>query len=107
MRFPRIMIVMLLSGCSGIGSGPDSSHSDPGYYGGDGTSEEQAILAIGIYQPGPAWIAEKYPGSTVKTQESVYLSSEERYDLFTIQKADGETVRIWFRLPGRPDADLR
>ena len=100
MKLITILFVALLTGCSSPGGGPDFSQVEPGYYGGDGTSQEQAVLAVGLYQSGPAFIAEKYPGSTIKMQALVVPPGKKRYDRYTVQKADGETVQVWFLLSG-------
>ncbi|GAB2512136.1 hypothetical protein GCM10027084_28760 [Pseudoxanthomonas sangjuensis] len=99
MRFLAIPLVALLCSCSTFG-GPDYSQIEPGYYGGDGSSPEQAVLAVGLNQSGPAWIAEKYPGSTIKMQALAAPPGKKRYDVYTVEKADGETVQVWFLLSG-------
>ncbi len=79
---------------------PDYSSVSPGFYGGDGSSQEQAIESVG-FDFGPyRWIAENYPGARIEMQELVIPPSNLRYDVMHIVLPDGEEREIWFWLTG-------
>ena len=58
--------------------GLDLSKVKPGFYGGDGTSQKRAVIAVGLDYSAPRWIAQKYPGSAIQ----------------------GKIVDVWFQLLG-------
>jgi hypothetical protein len=94
----------LLAGCASHESGPDYSNTKPGYYGGDGSSQEKAVLAVGVEQSAYAWIAQKYPGSKILDQALVVPPGKKRYDLYRVRKRDGKVIQVWFLISGGIDA---
>lgn len=99
MRLLTLLLPVLVCSCASSG-GRDFSQVEPGYYGGDGSSPEMAVLAVGVHQSGAAWIAEKYPDSTIKMQALSIPPGKKRFDVFTVETADGETIQVWFLLSG-------
>jgi hypothetical protein len=80
--------------------GPDLSKVKPGFYGGDGTSQKRAVIAVGLDYSAPRWIAQKYPGSSVQDVSLVIPPGKKRYDVYRVKKRDGKTVDVWFQLLG-------
>jgi hypothetical protein len=101
---PAILSLGLLVGCTIQESGPDYSNTKPGYYGGDGSSQEQAVLAVGVDQSAYAWIAQKYPGSKILDQALVVPPGKKRYDMYKVRKRDGKVIEVWFLISGGLDA---
>ena len=93
---------MLLCGCSSdpFAGGPDLSNVKPGYYGGDGTSEKQAVIAVGLDYSAQRWIAQKYAGSTIIDVALVVPPSGKRYDVYRVKKRDGKIIEVWSQLLG-------
>jgi hypothetical protein len=101
------IICCSLAGCSTQDAGPDYSRTKPGYYGGDGSSQEQAVIAVGIDQSAYAWIAQKYPGSTVLDQALVVPPGKKRYDVYGVRLRNGKVIQVWFLISGGIDALIR
>ena len=80
---------------------PDYSGVTPGYYGGDGSSEERAVETIGFEYSAYRWLEENHPGAQVISQALV-ISPETnlKYDLMTFERANGETKEAWFWVSG-------
>jgi hypothetical protein len=94
----------LLAMCVALGISADLSQKKPGYYGGDGSSEKQAIIAIGIENSPAAWIAKKFPGSTIKEQSLVVPPKEAKaFDVYRVEKSDGTMTDVWFSASGGID----
>jgi len=93
----------LLVGCTNHDRGPDYSKTKPGYYGGDGSSQQQAVLVVGVEQSAYAWIARTYPGSKVLDQALVLPPGKKRYDLYRVRKRDGKVIHVWFLISGGLD----
>jgi hypothetical protein len=72
----------------------------PGFYGGDGTSQERAVIAVGPDYSAQRFIAQKYPGSTIERIALVEPPGRKRYDLYTVKKRDGTRIDVWFQLLG-------
>jgi len=90
--------------CADRGITADLSNNKPGYYGGDGSSEKQAVIAIGIENSPAAWIAKKYPGSTIKDQSLVVPRKEAKaFDVYRVEKSDGAVTHVWFSASGGID----
>lgn len=86
----------MLSSCSTDpfdDGGPDLSNVNPGFCGGDGSPEEQAVVAIGLDYSAQRWIGQKYPGSTIPDVSLVVSDSGKRYDVYRVKKRDGKTVK--------------
>ena len=80
---------------------PDLSKVKPGFYGGDGTSEKRAVIAVGLYYSPKRFIAQKYPGSRILDVALIVPSTgKKRYDVYRVKKRDGKTVEVWFQLLG-------
>ena len=80
---------------------PDYSSVSSGFYGGDGSSESEAIESVGIDFTAYRWIAENHPDATIEMQELVILPTTNlKYDVMHITLADGEARNIWFWISG-------
>lgn len=84
MKLTRICLAFLLLSIAIFGhagdlwsESPDLSKVKPGFYGGDGTSQKQAVIAIGLDYSAKRFIAQKYPGSTIETVALVVPPGEE------------------------------
>jgi hypothetical protein len=99
-----IITCSLFVSCTTRESGPDYSNTKPGYYGGDGSSQQQAVLVVGVEQSAYAWIAQKYPGSKVLDQALVVPPGKKRYDLYRVRRRDGKVIEVWFVISGGLDA---
>ncbi len=100
------VVCWTLAGCAKRDSGPDYSNTEPGYYGGDGTSPEKAVLVVGVEQSAYAWIAQKYPGSKVLSQALVVPPGKKRYDMYRVQLRNGKIIEVWFLISGGIDGFL-
>lgn len=104
----RICFVLLtcicVFGCSSTPTSPDYSNTKPGYYGGDGSPQAQAVICVGVDQMPYAWIAQKYPGSKILDQALVVPAPKKRYDVCRVRKRDGKVVEAWFVAGGGIDA---
>ncbi len=98
------IICWSIFGCSTRDTSPDYSHTKLGYYGGDGSSQEQAVIAVGVEQNAYAWIAQKYPGSKVLMQTLAVPPGKKRYDVYTVRRRNGKTIDVWFLISGGLDA---
>lgn len=80
---------------------PDYSETSPGFYGGDGSSEEQAIETVGVYFTPQRWIIENYPDAT-PTLQSLVRSSRTglMYDVISMTTKSGEKKELYFWLSG-------
>ena len=58
--------------------GPDLSKVKPGFYGGDGTSQKRAVIAVGLDYSAPRWIAQKYPASSIQDVSLVIPPGKKR-----------------------------
>lgn len=99
-----LTICLCVVGCTNSPTAPDYSNTKPGYYGGDGSSQEQAVICVGVDQSPYAWIAQKYPGSKILDQALSVPPGKKRYDVFRIRKRDGKIVQAWFLAGGGIDA---
>lgn len=80
---------------------PDYSSVSPGFYGGDGSSESEAIESVGMGFTAYRWVAENHPDATIDMQELVISPATNlRYDVMHISLADGEERDIWFWISG-------
>lgn len=107
----RTLLILVFVGWSVIGcakadSGPDYSNTKPGYYGGDGSSPEKAVLVVGVEQSADAWIAQKYPRSKILSQALVVPPGKKRYDLYQVRLRNGKVIKVWFLISGGIDAFL-
>jgi hypothetical protein len=81
--------------------GSPRSFSEADYSGGDGLSKAAAVVlkiasdAAGIASE-YAWVAHTYPGSKVLTQALSTWDHGKRYDVLTVQTAEGSKVSLWF-----------
>jgi len=83
---------------------PDYSSVSPGFYGGDGSTENEAIESVGIEFSVYRWIAENYPDATVKMQELVISPTTNlEFDVMHVSLADGGERNIWFWVSGGLD----
>jgi hypothetical protein len=99
-----IPVCIFFVGCTSTPSTPDYSNTKPGYYGGDGSSQEQAVICVGVDESPYAWIAQKYPGSKILDQALSIPPGGKRYDVFRVQKRDGTVIKAWFLAGGGIDA---
>ena len=106
----KILILALVSAsvipCAQADSGPDYSNTKPGYYGGDGTSSEKAVLVVGVVQSAYAWIAQKYPKSKILSQALVVPPGKKRYDVYEVRLRNGKVIKVWFLISGGIDGFL-
>jgi hypothetical protein len=107
----RTLLILALICCSAIGcaradSGPDYSNTKPGYYGGDGSSPEKAVLVVGVEQSAYAWIAQKYPKAEVLSQALVVPPGKKRYDIYQVRLRNGKVIKVWFLISGGIDGFL-
>ena len=79
---------------------PDLSKVKPGFYGGDGTSQKRAVIAVGLDHSAKRFIAQKYPGSTIDSVALVVPPGKKRYDVYRVKKRDGKKIDVWFQLLG-------
>lgn len=79
---------------------PDLSNVKPGFYGGDGTSQKKAVIAVGLDYSAKRFIRQKYPGSTIETVALVVPPGNKRYDVYRVKKRDGKRIDVWFQLLG-------
>ena len=99
-----LIFCICVAGCTSTPPTLDYSNTKPGYYGGDGSSQRQAVVCVGIDQSPYAWIARKYPGAKILDQALVWPPGKKRYDLFRVRKRDGKVVEAWFVAGGGIDA---
>jgi hypothetical protein len=100
-----LTLVLLGASVSGVAGdiwseSPDLSKVKPGFYGGDGTSQKQAVIAVGLYYSPKRFIAQKYPGSKILDVSLVVPPGKKRYDVYRVRKRDGKAVDVWFQLLG-------
>ncbi|MCD4654970.1 hypothetical protein K8T06_13680 [bacterium] len=93
MKLVKLMLILLLL----IGCG---THRVPGFYGGDGSSLDQAVEIVGYEYASYDWIQEHYPGAEVIGQELVIPPDGDRFDVLTIKAIEGDTIKLWFLLSG-------
>ena len=102
------MVAALLSSCASrrepttwLDEHPGSKLK-PGYYGGDGSSPRQAVIAIRLddeqssdYTAG-RWLEEKYPGCFVK---AIWArpSGPEDVRAYRVRKRNGKIIDVWFK----------
>lgn len=98
------MICGFVAFCAAQDTSPDYSHTKPGYYGGDGSSAKQAVITVGVEQSAYAWIAKKYPGSTVLDQALVVPPGKKRYDVYGVRLRNGKVIQVWFLISGGLDS---
>jgi len=80
---------------------PDYSDTLPGFYGGDGSSEDQAVEMVGLEYSSYRWIEERYPGAEVTFQELVISpTTKRRFDVMTFRTTDGQVIKAWFWISG-------
>lgn len=80
---------------------PDYSEVAAGFYGGDGSSEEQAIEIVGVKHSPYRWIEENYPGSKPTLQALIHSpKSGFKYDLIKFQTPEGEEKSAYFWVSG-------
>ena len=80
---------------------PDYGNISPGFYGGDGSSEDQAVETVGLEYTAHRWIEEHYPGARVISQALIVSPETKlRFDLMTFEAVDGETKEAWFWISG-------
>lgn len=80
---------------------PDYSEVQPGFYGGDGSSEAQAIEMVGIDYTPYRWIEENYPGAKPLMQALIQSRSTGlKYDLIKFESANGTNKEAYFRISG-------
>ena len=80
--------------------GRDLSKVNPGFYGGDGTSQKQAVIAVGPQYSAKRFVAQKYPGATIESVALVVPPGKHRYDVYRVKKREGKKIDIWFQLLG-------
>jgi hypothetical protein len=80
--------------------GRDLSNVNPGFYGGDGTSQKQAVIAVGPQYSAKRFVAQKYPGATIESVALVVPPGKHRYDVYRVKKRDGKKIDVWFQLLG-------
>jgi len=86
-----ILILLLLGGCA--------TRKAPGFYGGDGSSADEAVEIVGRDYSPFLWLSENYPDSEVIFQERImHPISGRHYSVITFRTAEGETKKAWFRL---------
>jgi hypothetical protein len=98
------MLFGFVVACAAQDTSPDYSHTKPGYYGGDGSSAKQAVIAVGFDQSAYAWIAKKYPGSTVLSQSLVVPPGKKRYDVYEVRLRNKKVIHVWFLISGGLDS---
>jgi hypothetical protein len=80
---------------------PDYSDTVPGYYGGDGSSENQAVETVRVEYTSYRWIEERYPGARVTLQALVVSPiTQRKYDVMTFTTVEGKTMKAWFWISG-------
>lgn len=80
---------------------PDYSEVSAGFYGGDGSSEEQAIEMVGVDYSPYRWIEENYPGSKPTIQALIHSPRTGlKYDLIKFQTPDGNEKSAYFWISG-------
>lgn len=91
-----ILALLLLGGCA--------ARKAPGFYGGDGSSADEAVVIVGRDYSPFLWLSENYPGSKVIFQERTMNPISGRlYSIITFRTAAGETKKAWFRLTERTE----
>jgi hypothetical protein len=97
-----LLLSISISGFAGDlwSEGPDLSKVNPGFYGGDGTSQKKAVIAVGLNYSAKRFIAQKYPGSTIETVALVAPPGKKRYDVYRVKKHAGKKIDVWFQLLG-------
>ena len=95
------MLFTLMSGCATDPNCPDNRDTLPGFYGGDGTSQANAVEIVGLDYSAYRWIAERHPGSKVEMQELVIdPDTKKRYAPMSFVTADGTQKQAWFWISG-------
>ena len=107
-----LVLALIVGACVAIGSEggsgkteePRKSAFDASLYsGGDGLSKESAIVLnsrspfVGVpseYE----WIRHHYPGAKRLTQALTPWEDDKRYDILTVEKANGERITLWFEI---------
>ena len=116
-KFLLVLISVFLSSCASVPKGyktvgkptrnlmcPDYSQVEPGFYGGNGSSVEEAVEAVGLDYNAATWINGKYPGSKLVLQELVIPpKSKLKYDHFVFKTKAGEEKEVWFWISGGLD----
>jgi hypothetical protein len=97
-----LLLSISISGFAGDlwSEGPDLSKVKPGFYGGDGTSQKKAVIAVGLDYSATRFIAQKYPDSAIETVALVVPPGKKRYDVYRVKKRDGKKIDVWFQLLG-------
>jgi hypothetical protein len=91
-----ILILLLAGGCA--------ARKAPGFYGGDGSSADEAVEMVGRDYSPFLWLSENYPDSEVIFQQRVMNPISGRlYSVITFKTAEGETKKAWFRLTERTE----
>lgn len=114
MKLHLVFAIIFLAGCnattptySTVGKKtddphcPDYSEVSGGFYGGDGSSEEQAIEIVGIEHKPNRWIEENYPGA-VPTMQALIQSPRTglKYDRISFTTVNGEDKQAYFWVSG-------
>lgn len=68
-------------------------------------ARSKLVLPLDAQRTPEELIAELYPGSTIRAQAPAQ-SGKKRFNLFTIDKKDGEVAEVWFLLP-EADGDMK
>lgn len=90
-----------LTGCATDPNCPDYSDTSPGFYGGDGSSQEQAVESVGLEYTAYRWIAERHPGAKIEMQELVIdPKTKKRYDVMSFITSEGRKTQAWFWVSG-------
>ena len=80
---------------------PDYSDTQPGFYGGDGSSEDQAVETVGLEYTPSRWIEEHYPGAQITGQELVISPTTRlRFDVMSFLTVEGQATKVWFWISG-------
>ena len=96
-----LAIVLFMSACATDPNCPDYSNTPAGFYGGDGSSQDQAIEIVGVEYSQQRWIEDNYPGATLTMQELVLPpDTPKRYDVISFTTSSGESKSAWFWITG-------
>jgi hypothetical protein len=102
MRYAALIVTtQILSACASDPLCPDYSDVSPGFYGGDGSSKEQAVEIVGYEYSYRRWLEEQHPGSRETLQELVISpDTGQPYDRIVFVTASGDEREAWFLVTG-------
>lgn len=80
---------------------PSYANVSSGFYGGDGSSEAEAVEMVGVKYTSQRWFSEKYPGAKIVMRALITSPKSKRnYDVITFETSGGEEKEAWFWVSG-------